>query len=145
VRDVAIAGDDEPIPVAKRPSTVAIAAESDRHNAVRGLSEHLTRVARRYAPIHEVLRGAANSGEEDLRQLWEDEEEQRLTGARFWIDALSAKTPLRGGLDTATATDILWLLMSPDNYSRLVHRRGWTDAQYQQWLDDSINVLVFSE
>jgi AcrR family transcriptional regulator len=145
VRDVAIAGDDEPIPVAERPSTLAIQAEPDLHPAVQALAAHLTSVASRYAPLHEVLHGAANSGEEALRQLWRDEEQQRLTGARHWIDVLSAKAALRHDVDASAAVDILWLLMSPDNYYRLVHRRNWTDPQYRQWLSDAINSLLFAE
>ncbi len=99
VRDVAIAGDDEPVPVAKRPATDRIRAEPD----------------------------------------------QRLTGARLWVDVLTSKGPLRPGLDTGTAVDVLWLLMSPDNYYRLVHRRRWTNQQYQQWLAASITQLLSAE
>jgi len=39
----------------------------------------------------------------------------------------------------------MWLLMSPDNYSRLVHRRRWTKQQYQQWLAASIIQLLFAD
>jgi AcrR family transcriptional regulator len=145
VRDVAIAGDDEPVPVAKRPATDRIRAEPDQRRAVALLTQHLTGVASRYAEINEVLHAAADSGEDDLRDLWRLEEDQRLTGARLWVDVLTSKGPLRPGLDHGTAVDVLWLLMSPDNYYRLVHRRRWTNQQYQQWLAASITQLLFAE
>ena len=43
-----------------------------------------------------------------------------------WVEALTGKGPLRPGLSHGDAVDIMWLLMSPDNYYRLVHRRRWT-------------------
>ena len=145
VRDVAIAGDDEPVPVAKRPATDRIRAEPDQRRAVALLAQHLTGVASRYAEINEVLHAAADSGEDDLRELWKLEEDQRLTGARLWVDVLTSKAPLRPGLDHGTAVDVLWLLMSPDTYYRLVHRRRWTNQQYQQWLAASITQLLFAK
>jgi hypothetical protein len=39
---------------------------------------------------------------------------------------------------------VLWLLMSPDQYHRLVHRRRWTAQKYQQWLAASITQLLFA-
>jgi hypothetical protein len=73
------------------------------------------------------------------------EENQRLTGARLWVEVLTSKGPLRPALDTGTAADVMWLLMSPGNYYRLVHRRRWTKQQYQQWLAASITQLLFAE
>jgi AcrR family transcriptional regulator len=145
VRDVAIAGDDEPVPVAARPAAEQIRAEADRRRAVELLARHLTGVASRYAQINEVLHAATDSGDEDLRELWETEEDQRLTGARFWTEVLTGKGPLRPGLSHGDAADVMWLLMSPDNYYRLVHRRRWTTQQYQQWLAASVTWLLFAE
>jgi hypothetical protein len=73
------------------------------------------------------------------------EENQRLTGARLWVEVLTSKGPLRPALDTGTAADVMWLLMSPGNYYRLVHRRRWTKQQYQQWLAASITQPLFAE
>jgi AcrR family transcriptional regulator len=144
VRDVAIAGDDEPVPVARRPAVDRIRAEPDLRRAVALLARHLTGVASRYAQLHEVLHAAADSGEDDLRDLWQLEEDQRLTGARLWVETLTSKGPLRPGLDPGTAADVLWLLMSPDTYYRLVHRRRWTTRRYQRWLAGSIARLLFA-
>jgi AcrR family transcriptional regulator len=145
VRDVAIAGDDEPVPVAQRPMVDQIRAEPDQGRAVELLAQHLTSVASRYAQINEVLHAAADGGEEDLRELWEAEEDQRLTGARHWVDMLASKGPLRPALDRDDAVDMMWLLMSPDQYYRLVHRRDWTAQKYERWLAASIVHMLFGE
>jgi len=141
VRDVAIAGDDEPVPIVQRPRTIRVQDEPDRHKAIRLLARDFTNVHSRYAPINEVIRGAAAGGEENLRQLWATEEQQRLTGARHWVKVLADKAPLRLGLDQATAVDMMWLFMASDNYTRLVHGRGWTKGKYQRWLAESIETL----
>ncbi len=145
VRDTAIAGDDAPVPVAQRPAADQIRAEPDQRRAIELLAQHLTGVAGRYAQINEVLHAAADGGEEVLRELWETEENQRLTGARFWIETLTGKGPPRPGLSSGDAVDIMWLLMSPDNYYRLVHRRRWTPQQYQRWLAASITQLLLAD
>jgi AcrR family transcriptional regulator len=145
VRDTAIAGDDEPVPIARRPTTDQIRGEPGQRRAVELLAQHLTGVAGRYAQINEVLHTAADGGEQDLRELWETEEEQRLTGARFWTEALTGKGPLRPGLSHGDAVDVMWLLMSPDNYFRLVHRQHWTPQKYEQWLAGSISRLLFAQ
>jgi AcrR family transcriptional regulator len=138
VRDIAIAGDDAPIPVSQRPLPLQIADAPDQLTAVDLLARHLTGVASRYAQIYEVLHAAAHSGDDELRELWQVEEEQRLTGARHWVDVLTAKGPLRARLDRATAVDSLWVLMAPGNYTRLVDQRRWSERKYQEWLGTTI-------
>jgi len=91
------------------------------------------------------LHAAAGGGEHDLRELWETEEDQRLTGARAWVEVLTSKGPQRPGPSDGGAVDVMWLLMSPDNYYRLVHRRRWTKQKYQRWLAASITQLLFAE
>jgi hypothetical protein len=39
------------------------------------------------------------------------------------------------------ATDVMWLLMAPDHYARLVHDRGWMPEGYQRWLTEQIHNL----
>jgi AcrR family transcriptional regulator len=145
VRDTAIAGDDQPVPVAQRPAADRIRAEPDQRRAVELLAQHLTGVASRYAQINEVLHAAADGGEEELRELWEAEENQRLTGARFWVEVLTSAGPLRTGLSHSDAMDVMWLLMSPDNYYRLVHRRRWARQKYQRWLAATITQLLLAD
>ena len=142
IRDIALAGDDEPVAVADRPHVAVIREEPDLGRAIELFAEHLTLVAGRYAEIYDVLRVAARSGEDDLRRLWETEEQERLTGARVWIQILRDKGgTLRAGLDVATAVDMLWLLMASDHFGRLVLGRGWSRQKYQRWLTAAIGAL----
>ena len=115
VRDVALAGDDLPVAVADRPAFQAVLAEPDPRRAVALMADHLADLWSRYAPIADILHGAASSGEPALQELWDTSQQQRLTAARSFITALADKGSLRDGLDHDTASDIAWLHMAPDN------------------------------
>jgi AcrR family transcriptional regulator len=145
VRDVAIAGDEEPVAVQRRPHIERIRVEPDQRRAAALIARHLSEVASRYAEIFEVVRAAAHTGDEELRKLWEAEEAERLQGARLMIDTLRAKGPLRAGVSTNVAIDLMWWLMAPDHYHRLVHGRGWTKQKYGDWLATSIRRLLLAD
>lgn len=145
VRDIALAGDDAPVAVGERPHVKRIIDEPEQRRATELLAQHLTDVASRYADIFEVLRAAAHTGEVELRELWETEERERLHGARFWIDTLTRKGQLRKGVTTDTAVDIMWWLMAPDHYHRLVDGRGWRKEKYRDWLASSIARLLLGD
>jgi AcrR family transcriptional regulator len=142
VRNVAIAGDDQPVSVGERSNAEEIFAEPDPYRAVTLLARFITDMASRYAEIDQVLRGAASSGEAGLLELWETSERQRLEGARLWVTTLARKGQLREDLDLDTAIDLMWLHMAVDLYYRLVHVRGWTRDRYENWLADNIARLL---
>lgn len=142
LRDVAMAGDDEEIAVGARPAAQQVFAEPNQYRATELLAGLITAIAGRYAEIDQVLRGAVGSGDEALRELWETAEQQRHTGARMWADSLAGKGPLRLGIDTHTAADILWLYMSADVYHRLVRDRGWSPQQFQSWLTETLTLSL---
>jgi hypothetical protein len=74
-----------------REQTERVRTEPDRARAIGMLAQHLTEVAARYAPVFDLLRAAAANGEQEIKALWETEEQQRLAGATFWIEILRAK------------------------------------------------------
>lgn len=142
VRDVAMAGDDEPVAVSERPAATAVVDEPDQDRAVALAASAIVAVSVRYAAIDAVLRGAAAAGEDELRALWESSERQRLDGARFWITTLAAKRPLPDGVDLDTAVDTMWLLMAPDIHLRLLDGRGWSPDRVEAWVADRIRGLL---
>jgi hypothetical protein len=65
----------------------------------------------------------------------------------LWVEVLTSKGPLRPALDTGTGTaaDVMWLLMSPGNYYRLVHRRRWTNSSTNSgWPPQSLSCCLLS-
>lgn len=134
VRDVALAGDDDPVPVRDRPSAQRARAAPDVAAALEEIAAHIAAVHRRSAAVEEVLRGAAATGEPELRELWAAAQEQRRTGAQLMVDLLVTKGRLRPGLDRAAAADVLALFMAPDAHTWLVDRCGWSPDAYATWL-----------
>lgn len=142
VRDVAMAGDDEPVAVSGRSLAHAVREESDQELAIELAAESITGVWRRYAAIDAVLRGAAAGGEPDLRALWEAAERQRHEGAGFWLATLAAKRTPPPGFDVETAIDELWLLMAAETYLRLTQGRGWSPERVQAWTAAQLRRLL---
>jgi AcrR family transcriptional regulator len=138
VRDVAMAGDDDPAPVAQRPSVERARDAQTAEEALRLVAAHIVALSGRYALIDEVLRGAAATGEPELAELWETSERQRRTGAGILLDIIRGKGPLRPGLDPHQGEDILSNYMASDVYLRLVDRLGWTTEDFQRWLEATL-------
>jgi AcrR family transcriptional regulator len=140
-RDAAIAGDHDPIPMSQRPSFLDVVNASDSEQAIRGFARFSAGIAGRFSAINEVLRQASTSAPE-LAELWRVSEQERLTGARNVITVVTAKGPLKPGLDADTAADILWLLMAPEQHQRLVGQRGWTFERFAEWYADTMVGLL---
>jgi AcrR family transcriptional regulator len=137
LRDIDLAGDDEPVPVAQRPWYREALAEPDPRRALRLYARNATAIHRRSAGVHEVLRAAAASDKE-LHNLWRASEDERRGGATIVIDALLQKSRLKAGLDRAAAIDIVWVLTASEVFWRLVRNRRWSNAQFESWLGDTL-------
>jgi AcrR family transcriptional regulator len=136
--DVALVGDDEPVPFPLRPASLAVRAEPDPSRFVVGYAGLVTDINRRLAPIYEAVRGAA-SADPEVREVFEAIGQERRIGAgRVVGDLVGKGGRLRDGLDTEAAADILWVLIDAGLFHLLVHRRGWTPERFDAWLADSI-------
>jgi AcrR family transcriptional regulator len=136
LHDIALAGDDQPLPVAERSWYREALREPDPGRSLRLYARNAARMHERYADLHEVLQMAAGADDE-LAELWQASEDERRTGAGYVIDALLGKGPLKPGLDRDSAVDLLWVFNGPGIFRRLVRRRGWTSQRYEQWLADT--------
>jgi AcrR family transcriptional regulator len=135
ILDVAVAGDDEPVPTLERPATLAALAEPDPRKQLRAQVRLAREIYERVAPVLQVVAGAA-SADPDIAELWEINNSQRATAQERLVTALAAKTPLREGLDVATAIDITLALQTPEMYQYLTRRRGWSPRRWEHWTAD---------
>ncbi|WP_426502079.1 TetR/AcrR family transcriptional regulator [Dactylosporangium sp. McL0621] len=131
--DQATAGDDEPVPLRRRPAIQALEAEPDPARMLAGFADLLTGIHGRIARLHAALTVAAGSDAEARTQC-EELERQRAAAMRRPATLISRRGALRRGLTIATAADILWLHSDPVLYHQLVHKRQWTPAQFRDWL-----------
>jgi len=58
---------------------------------------------------------------------------------------LSARFPLRPGLELQYATDILLVLLGPSTYQTLVGEYGWSSERWRIWCASSIAQELFAE
>jgi len=81
----------------------------------------------------------------DAAQLMQEIRRQRHTGQSRIIAALSALDALDPELGYSDAADIAYAVLSPDVHRILTTERGWTAAQYEQWLIRSLGLLLRRE
>lgn len=133
VFDVVIAGDDEPVSVAERPETELIRQQADARSKLRSYAEGAAVRAERSAGIQLVLRNGAAS-DPVVARLWQQLQDERLTGMTMFARHLAETGCLRPGLDVDGARDILWAAISVEVFDLLVRQRGWAPPAYADWL-----------
>jgi AcrR family transcriptional regulator len=139
--DVALVGDDEPIPLPERPRSKAVQAEPDPARLLEGYAEICTDISGRLAPIYEVVRGAA-SADPEAREVWEKIQAERRIGGTNVVKLITARRALRRGLDREHAGDLVWVLNDAGLYYMLVHRQGWSPARFQTWLAETLKAQL---
>jgi AcrR family transcriptional regulator len=132
-RDVALAGDDEPVPMPQRPWVDALRQEPDPGRAVAIYAAAMRTVHERAARLELVIAAAADADPE-VRDLAETALSQRHFGCQLVAGLLAAKVPLRGRKAVQSLADQLFALAGPDVFHLLVHVRSWTPRRYEQWL-----------
>ena len=137
VLDVAIAGDDEPVPMLSR-------AWADSARSTTHVPEFLSAVAQvlRDAQVRSagVMLAAYEAAvvDPEIDLLVADREMQRERTAAWIVDGVLERARLRPGLDRTAAIDAVWMLMDPVVFVRLSRYRGWSPERYATWFADSV-------
>ena len=141
--DVAIAGDDISVPILERGWVRQMRDEPDPRRRLRILARNGRLILERWAPLYEVLRGAA-AVDPEIASLWEHNKTQRFAGQREMLSILTKHTRLREGLTPKTAADILFAIGSPETYGLLVADRGWSSDRFERWYADALARLLLA-
>ena len=139
--DLAVAGDDEPIPLLDRPGPQRVRSEPDQRRQIRLFARDMGAIMGRVGPLFEVMRGAATS-EPEIAELLRRLLIARRESMRVFVAWVERNGPLRPGLSADEAADIVWTLSSAEVHHLLTVDRGWTTARYTQWLGDTLIVLL---
>jgi AcrR family transcriptional regulator len=134
--DWSLAGDDEPVAIADRPEVRQMLGEPDPAVLVSEWIAMNATIAARVAALHQVVVVAADTDPE-AAALLSTLEQQRAQGARAFVTRLHTIGGLRPSLDLDRASAIVDLLMDPVPYRRLVQLRGWTMAEYTEYLEQA--------
>lgn len=142
--DVAIAGDDEPVPVLDRDWTDTARAAATVEEFLATAADVLAAAQSRSAGlVLAVFEGART--DPDLAALAAQRTAERFTTAAWLVDRLVAISPLRSGLDHADAAESVWVLMEPAVFDRLVRHRGGTPQSYARWFARSARRLLLPD
>jgi AcrR family transcriptional regulator len=141
VVDEALAGDDEPVPVAERPWFAPVWQAVEPSAVLEAYAGVCTLIGRRAARIFEVVHQAAAESSE-IGELWTTLVRNRRLGAQMVLRRARETGPVRADLAEDHAVDALWLLNDPAVYGSLVRDRGWPEDQYQRWLATQMQAAV---
>ena len=94
--DVAIVGDDQPIPLMERDFVQGNMAEPDPRKKLISYGAHLAEIGPRVQPISLIVRDAA-AADVTAGEVWQQMQEERLTGMTHFARHLRSGKYLRGG------------------------------------------------
>jgi AcrR family transcriptional regulator len=141
VFDVAIAGDEEPVPMLQRPSLQRVREEADPRKQLALYGEFLAEVAPRHVPIQLVIR-AASATDPEASKVWRELQDERLRGMTMFARSLHAHGHLRPGVSTTEARDVLWTYNSAELFQLLVMERGWSPKRYGRWIAAALTATL---
>lgn len=141
VFDLAIAGDDEAVPMVERPSLLKVREEPDPRRRLLFYGEHLAAVAPRHVPFQLVILDAA-ANDVDAAKVWEELQEERLRGLSMFAADLGTRGHLRAGVTADEARDVLWTYTSAELYRLLVIERGWAAERYGRWVAQALTAAL---
>ena len=134
VYDVALAGDDKPIPIVERPLARAVLAAGDPYDCLRLYARMGRELFERVGPLIAVVFVQGAGRDPDVRAFVERIERERAIGTAGIATHVAVRFGLRDGLTAEEAGDLLWVLTSPEVVDRLTRRRGWSLDRYERWL-----------
>lgn len=133
--DIALAGDDEPVPLAERDWFRALDEEPSAADAWLTTLARMHVMTARVAPIYSVMLAA--EADPDVESLIQAGREQRAEFARLLVEQMAA---LPGGedFDQGRVADLVYATESVESYALLVTQRGWSLEQWHDWVRDVV-------
>ncbi|MGW1107685.1 TetR/AcrR family transcriptional regulator [Streptomyces sp. NPDC002540] len=130
--DVAIAGDDEPVPTMDRPWFAKVMTAPAAESALAALVAGTRGTLERVAAIDEMVR-AATATNPEIRELWPDQSDPRYTVISTAAKSLAEKPGARPDIPADEAADIIYAVLSPELFLLLTRDRAWPPAKWEQW------------
>lgn len=140
VLDVALAGDDADVPMARRPAVAALAQETDPGAVLAGYVAVAVGVQQRVAPLLVAARAAAaaDGGAAEVLAKADRERLAGMTGLARHLLALGVPG------DVERVRDVLWTCTAAELYDLLVTRRGWTAAAYGDFVLGTLRAALLA-
>jgi AcrR family transcriptional regulator len=141
VVDLAMAGDDEPVPIAERSWFRPVWAATSQEECLDAYSRACVRIGRQSADVIELARRAADESRENA-EIWDELQRNRRFGAGTIAARVRELGPLPQGLTVRRATDLIFVLNDSGHYRTLVSESGWSERAFGVWLSDRMRFSV---
>jgi Transcriptional regulator len=134
VMDVAVVGDDLPIPLAQRDVALVLGTGTRDERVTKAASMSAAISSRTCELVQALTQGSATDG--SLAQRLAALDERRRGEIADYFEQVASRPPTRLELDE------VWLLTSAEVFHLLVHRSGWTPEQHEHWLADRLLRII---
>jgi AcrR family transcriptional regulator len=135
--DVAIVGDEEPVPLVERDVVKRNMAEPDPRKKLRMYAEFFAESATRAHPYQLLARNAATS-DPAAAAVRDQMVKERLVGMGHFARHLGDGGYLRADVTVDDARDVLWTFISVELWELLVIQRGWSPPKFAVWMGDML-------
>jgi AcrR family transcriptional regulator len=142
--ETAISGTDQAIPADEREYVRRLRAEPSARGKLKIYAGAVRIVAERMAPLQLVLRDAA-AQEPELARMRDEISHRRAGNMHRLAEELIATGELRSGLEPDEVADVIWSTSSAEFYALLVRERGWSSAQFEEWLTFTWGMLFLAK
>jgi AcrR family transcriptional regulator len=132
--DVALVGDDQPVPLAKRPQYAQLGV-GDGWERLAAAAHLVAVIHERSVPLLRALQEAAASDPAAAVRWQRYEADRRAEIARGLGLVLGRRAADR-------LVDAVWAIASPEVFAKLVLDRGWSLRSYERWLVDTVTALL---
>ena len=139
--DVAVVGDDEPVPVLERQWVADLRAERDGRRALALLVANSHEILMRVAPVYGVIQSAA--AEPDVAALLHEIKAAHLLTIRGMIGELASKPGFAPGLSADRAAEIVYTVLSDAVYRLLVLECKWSVDAWKEWTEQTLTAQLF--
>jgi AcrR family transcriptional regulator len=119
----------------ERPDALAVRDEVDQHKQIELFATFIAGISTQVRPVFEILR-TASAVEPEMASIFEEMDRFRMNNMQIYAKWIAARGPLR--VSTKRAGEIIWTLASPDVGRMLCDDLGWTQAQHERWLSDTL-------
>ena len=133
--DVAIVGDDAPVPLADRPVYQAITTGRTTRERAEATAHMLATINERIYRLVAAMRQGATV-DATLAAVAADLEGQRRRSTADTASLIMGREPDPGQVDE------LWVLSGDQVYALLANECGWSSTRYASWLTDRIEEIL---
>ena len=139
--DVAIVGDDEPVPVLERAWFTALRETPDGPAALALFVEAAGRIIERVYPLYAVTRDGSTDPE--LAEVLATNKQLRFVVHSQVARELAGKSGFRPDLTAERAGQVIYTLMSQETYGLLVVEHGWSRHDWADWVRHHLQTELF--